>query len=188
MTKHTTLIFTCLIAFNTIAQDKTSHEIGFISGSASFTTDYGERNHFKSNVGGNVGPGFGVVYYLNFTDYRYRWNERTNYFAEHFRVRGEISYMTADLDHFGEWVKPERQTPEADKLRAHHGKTRLLNIGSQLEFHWVDIVDFGSRRIPDLKWSPYFSAGVFVDFYDPDIKSDLGNWNDPGVWQGFFTW
>lgn len=181
MIKHITLIFTCLIAFNTIAQDKTSHEIGFISGSASFTTDYGERNHFKSNVGGNVGPGFGVVYYLNFTDYRYRWNERTNYFAEHFRVRGEISYMTADLDHFGEWVKPERQTPEADKLRAHHGKTRLLNIGSQLEFHWVDIVDFGSRRIPDLKWSPYFSAGVFVDFYDPDIKSDLGNWNDPGV-------
>lgn len=170
-----------MIAFTLFAQDKSSHEIGFIFGSASFTTDYGERNHFKSNVGGNVGAGIGVIYYLNFTDYRYRWNERTNYFAEHFRVRGEISYMTAELEHFGEWVKPERQTPEADKLRAHHGKTRLLNIGSQLEFHIVDIVDFGSRRIPDLKWSPYASAGLFVDFYNPSIESDLGDWHDPGI-------
>ena len=82
-------------------QDRTSNEIGVISGSASFTTDYGERFNFRSNVGGNVGMGFGLIYYLNFTDYRYRWNHRTAYFAEHFRLRGELSYMSANLDHFG---------------------------------------------------------------------------------------
>lgn len=171
---------------NVQAQDESSHEIGFISGSASFTTDYGQRNHFMSNVGGNVGFGMGLIYYYNFTDYRYRWNERTNYWAEHFRVRGELSYMAAELDHFGEWINAidgdTGQISEwAQKLRDHHGKTYLINLGAQLEFHIVDIVDFGSRRIPDLQWSPYASIGVFTEFYNPSVNSDAGNWRDPGV-------
>lgn len=168
-----------VLAIESYAQDGTSHEIGFITGSASFTTDYGQRYNFMANVGGNVGPGFGLVYYLNFTDYRYRWNERTNYFAEHFRVRGEISYMEAKLDHFG--IYAQAPTFAGEQLRAQHGTTSLFNVGAQLEFHIVDIVDFGSRRIHDLKWSPYASAGAFVDFYNPTIKSDLGNWQDPGI-------
>lgn len=178
---HSILFLCCLNISTIFAQDDSSHEIGFITGAASFTTDYGERNYFKSNVGGNIGAGFGLIYYLNFTDYRYRWNERSSYFVHHFRLRGELSYMSAKLDHFGEWVQDYRTTPEADKLRAHHGKASIINLGAQLEFHWVDIVDFGSRRIPDLKWSPYVSAGLYVDFYNPSISSDLGNWEDPGV-------
>ena len=75
------------LSYGLQAQSEKSHEIGIISGSASFTTDYGQRNNFKANVGGNVGMGIGVIYYLNFTDYRYRWNLRTSYFAEHFRIR-----------------------------------------------------------------------------------------------------
>jgi hypothetical protein len=168
-----------LLAFQLHAQDETSHEIGIIAGSASFTTDYGQRHNFMANVGGNVGPGIGIVYYLNFTDYRYRWNQRTNYWAEHFRIRAELSYMKAELDHFGKWA--EEQTLGGEKLRAHHGKTYLVNLGAQLEFHWVDIVDFGSRRIPDLKWSPYLSVGAFVDFYNPSLYSERGDWRDPGV-------
>ena len=168
-----------MLAFSGFSQSEKSHEIGLIAGSASFTTDYGQRNNFMANVGGNVGPGFGIVYYLNFTDYRYQWNQRTTYWAEHFRIRAEISYMSAELDHFGIWA--EAQTDGGEKLRAHHGNTYLLNAGAQLEFHWVDIVDFGSRRIPDLKWSPYISAGLFLDFYNPSTRSDLGNWEDPGI-------
>ena len=102
-----------------------------------------------SNIGGNVGMGIGLVYYLNFTDYRYRWNQRTNYWSEHFRMRAELSYMTANLDHFGKWA--EEQSIWGEKLREMHGKTKLINFGTQLEFHIVDIVDFGSRRIPDFK-------------------------------------
>ena len=177
--KIVTSILLLIMTANLYSQNEYSHEIGFISGSASFTTDYGQRNHFKSNVGGNVGFGMGLIYYLNFTDYRYRWNQRTNYWAEHFRIRGELSYMAAELDHFGKWAAA--QTDGGEKLRAHHGKTYLVNLGAQLEFHWVDIVDFGSRRIPDLKWSPYLSIGTFVDFYNPSMYSDLGDWRDPGI-------
>lgn len=178
-----TKIITCIVItisiYNAIAQDKRSHEIGIIAGIASFTTDYGQRYNFNANVGGNNGPGIGIIYYLNFTDYRYRWNQRTNYFSEHFRVRAELSYMSAKLDHFGKWA--EQPTENGAKLRAHHGKTYLVNLGAQLEFHIVDIVDFGSRRIPKLWFSPYISGGVFVDFYNPSIWSDNGDWRDPGV-------
>jgi len=175
----------------TQAQDKSSHEIGFITGAASFTTDYGARNNFSSNVGGNIGMGVGVIYYLNFSDYRYRWDQRTNYFNEHFRVRTELSYMVANLDHFGKWVDIiDKNTGElslgAQELRAMHGKTKLINFGAQLEFHIVDIVDFGSRRIPDLKWSPYVSAGFMADYYDPELKIDepydlFPKWADVGA-------
>lgn len=186
-TKILTPLFICFLMANSFAQDKSSHEIGIIAGSASFTTDYGERYDFESNVGGNVGPGFGLVYYFAFTDYRYRWNQRTNYWQEHFKVRSEFSYMTAKLEHFGKWrndTKPNGElTDGAQKLRAHTGTTEVYNLGAQLEFHLVDIIDFGSRRIPHLKWSPYASAGLFVDFYNPSIKSTYGsgNWKDAGV-------
>lgn len=183
--KIITPLFFCFFVATFFAQDKSSHEIGFIFGSASFTTDYGQRFDFNSNVGGNVGPGFGLVYYLNFTDYRYRWNHRSKYFVEHFRLRTEFSFMQARLDHFGKWPNQTNSLGEltdgAKKLRAHHGKTSVFNLGAQLEFHWVDIVDFGSRRIPDLHWSPYISGGVFVDFYDPYIWSEKGDWRDPNI-------
>jgi len=179
LTKFLTILILfccCFTIATTQAQDRSSHEIGFITGAASFTTDYGARNNFSSNVGGNIGMGVGVIYYLNFSDYRYGWDQRTNYFNEHFRVRGELSYMKANLDHFGKYVDESKTTYAADQLRAMHGKTSLINLGAQLEFHIVDVVDFGSRRIPDLKWSPYVSTGLMVDFYNPDLKSDLGDW------------
>tara|TARA_R110001583_G_scaffold27778_1_gene98981 strand:+ start:12729 stop:13520 length:792 start_codon:yes stop_codon:yes gene_type:complete len=174
--KIVTLVLFFFVLTTTHSQDKTSHEIGFITGRAAFTTDYGQRYNFRSNVGSNVGMGVGLIYYLNFSDYRYRWNNRTSYFSEHFRVRGELSYMTANLNHFGEWA--EEDSIWGEKLRSMQGKASIVNFGAQLEFHIVDIVDFGSRRIPDLKWSPYISAGFMVDYYNPDLKSDLGDWNE----------
>lgn len=184
-TKILTPLFICFLIANSFAQDKSSHEIGIITGISSFTTDYGHRNEFNSNVGGNYGNGWGLVYYFTFTDYRYRWNQRTNYWQEHFKVRTEISLLKADLDHFGSWKDATYSNGEltlgAKKLRAHHGRTVVFNLGAQLEFHLVDIIDFGSRRIPHLKWSPYISTGLFVDFYDPEIWSERGDWKERGV-------
>lgn len=175
----TLFIFSSFIA-TTFAQHKTSHEIGIITGSASFTSDYGERYNFQANVGGNVGPSIGLIYYINFTDYRYRWNQRTTYFTEHFRIRAEFSYMTAKFDHFG--IYADTDSYAGEQLRAMHGATDLYNLGAQIEFHLVDIVDYGSRRIPRLKFSPYLSLGLMADFYDASLKSDLGDWTqDPSV-------
>ena len=172
--KIITPFLTYFFMLTSFAQDHASHEIGFITGAASFTTDYGQRYNFKANVGGNVGMGVGLIYYYNFSDYRYRWNQRTNYFNEHFRIRAELSYMSAKLDHFSTWA--QENSIWGEKLRAMHGTSRIINFGAQLEFHIVDIIDFGSRRIPDLVWSPYISAGAMVDYYKPGLKSDLGDW------------
>jgi hypothetical protein len=185
--KKLLIIFLFLfIAANTFAQDKNSHEVGFVLGAAAFTTDYGQRYDFSSNVGGNIGVGIGVVYFFNFTDYRYRWNQRTNYFSEHFRVKAELSYMSAKLNHFGEWVDEDRQTLGADQLRAMHGSSKVVNLGALLEYHIVDIVDFGSRRIPRLHWSPYLSIGLMGNYYNSTMEydEDLGlfpKWAVPGA-------
>lgn len=150
-----------------------------MTGSTHFTTDYGERFLFQSNVGGNVGASFGIIHYLTFVDYRYRWNQQSNYFVDHFRLRNEISYMSADLDHFGIYVDESQTSIEADKLRAMHGKARTINVGTQLEFHFKNISDFGSRRDPHNKLSPFVSLGVLGVFYDPALYSDYGD----GNWQ-----
>ena len=150
-----------------------------MSGSAHFTTDYGERFLFKSNVGGNVGVGFGIIHYLTFVDYRYRWNQQSSWWVDHFRLRNEISYMSADLDHFGQYVDASQTSDQADRLRAMSGKSRTLNLGTQIEYHFKNITDFGSRRDPDNKYSPYVSLGVLGVFYDPSLYSSYGD----GDWQ-----
>ena len=172
----------CLLCFNPLSfgQDKESHEVGFILGLSAFSTDYGERYEFQSSGAGNTGFGIGAVYYLNFTDYRYRWNQRTTYFSEHARLRLELSYLRAKLDHYGQYA--EKDSYRGEQLRAMHGVSNVVNAGGQLEFHWVDIVDFGSRRLPDIKWSPYVSLGLWLNYYNANLTSDLGDWReDPNV-------
>jgi hypothetical protein len=178
--KIITPIICCFFIATASAQDGSSHELGFFAGSASFTTDYGQRNDFQANVGGNVGPIVGLVYYLNFTDYRYKWNQRTNYFQEHFRLRSEFSYMEANLEHFGEYADEDSYAGE--QLRAMQGKTQVFNLGAQLEFHIVDIVDFSTRMYKRLRFSPYLSLGLMANFYNPSLTSTLipddGNWQE----------
>lgn len=173
------LFVTNISAQNWSRYGSKSHEIGFMTGSTHFTTDYGERYLFKSNVGGNVGISFGIIHYLTFTDYRYRWNQQTSYWTDHFRLRNELSYMSADLDHFGQYVDVTQTSIEADKLRAMHGKASVVNLGTQLEFHFKNITDYGSRRFSDMKWSPFVSLGVLGVFYNPSLETDFGD----GNWQ-----
>lgn len=171
------IIFTTLFACNLYAQRERSdrtHEVAFAFGISSFTTDYGQRYDWNSNLGGNHNYGIGIIHYLTFTDYRYRWNHQTSYFAEHFKLRSEISYHTAELEHFGKWIKIIGGV-QGEKLRAMHGKARTWHIGTALEFHFVDVNDFGSRRDPNLKWSPYASLGTGVNFYNPTLSTDYGD-------------
>lgn len=178
----TPILLVVLCGLSTEAQRKRSestHEVAFAFGISDYTTDYGARYNTDANVTRNYGLGFGIIHYWTFTDYRYRWNHQTSYFAEHFRIRSEISYHQAPLEHYGKWIRIIGGVP-GEKLRGMHGKSRTLNIGSALEYHFVDINDFGSRRDPNLKWSPYLSLGAMVDFYNPSIWTRYGdgNWKE----------
>lgn len=174
------LIFTVFFLFNLQAQrerSKRTHEIAVAVGISDFMTDFGQRGNQDSNVTRNYGLGFGLIHYLTFTDYRYRWNHQTSYFAEHFKLRSEISYHSSKLEHYGKWIKIIGGV-QGEKLRAMHGKARTFHLGVALEFHFVDVNDFGSRRDPNLKWSPYLSLGAGVNFYNPSLytRFDDGDW------------
>ncbi|QHI37736.1 hypothetical protein IMCC3317_31170 [Kordia antarctica] len=160
------------------AQFGFSHEIGFVIGPNAFQSDYGERNDFDTNIG-NVGLELGVVHYLNFS-YRAECNCFTRYtfFNDHFKVRNELTLTTVNLEHFGRYVGDDKVSLTANQLRAMHGNTKVLNVGTQLEFFPRSIREFESGGA---LLAPYAALGVQYNYYIPTVESDLGPLSDPTV-------
>ncbi|GAB1308694.1 glutamate dehydrogenase [Urechidicola sp. KH5] len=175
------IIFVCN---NLHAQDwnrhgKVTHEIGVSIGVPFFSTDYGERYETQSSGAGNTGFGISAIHYFTLADYRYRWNQRHSFFRDHFRFRTELSYYQAKLEHFGQYVDDSQTSDQADRLRAHTGEAKTINFGTQAEYHFVNITDFGSRRNPKLRFSPYLSIGIMATYYNPSIETTYGD----GDWE-----
>lgn len=158
------------------AQFGFSHEIGVIVGPTAFQSDYGERNDFETNAS-NVGLEIGVVHYLNFS-YRAECNcfTRYTYFNDHFKVRNEISYTSVALEHFGKYVGSDKVSLTANQLRAMHGKTTILNLGTQLEYFPRSIREFESGGY---LLAPYIAIGAQYNYFTPTVESDLGRINTP---------
>ncbi len=165
------ILFFFLLVTKVSAQFGFSHEVGVIVGPVAFQSDYGERHDFSTNAG-NTGYGIGLIHYLNFS-YKAECNCYTpeTYFNDHFKLRSEISYNKTDLEHFGEWVKPERTSLTANQLRAMKGSTAVTNIGMQLEYFPFSIRDFTAR--PG-SWGPFISLGGQYCFYKATSYSELG--------------
>ncbi len=170
------LVFLVCSKQDIYAQFGFSHEIGIINGPVAFYSDYGQRFDFETNSG-NVGYGVGLVHYINFS-YRADCNCYTKdvYFNDHFKIRNEIDYWKTNLQHFGEWVDPDRTSPGADQLRAMRGSSSVFEIGSQLEYFPLSIRDFaaGGYRV-----APFMALGVHWVSFDPEASSSLGELNSP---------
>jgi hypothetical protein len=153
------------------AQFGFSHEVGAIVGPVAFQSDYGERYDLSTNAG-NTGYGIGLIHYLNFS-YKAECNCYTpeTFFNDHFKLRTELSYNKTKLEHFGQWVSPEKNSDTAQQLRAMHGSTAVTNIGMQLEFFPYSIRDFSATIGA---WAPFISLGGQFSFYKPTAYSDLG--------------
>jgi hypothetical protein len=153
------------------AQFGFSHELGAIVGPVAFQSDYGERHDFSTNAG-NTGYGVGIIHYLNFS-YKAECNCYTpeTYFNDHFKLRSEFSYNKTDLEHFGQWVDPNRTSLTAVQLRAMKGSTAVTNIGMQLEYYPFSIRDFTARIG---SFAPFISLGGQFCFYKPTSYSKLG--------------
>ncbi len=156
------------------AQFGMSHEVGIMAGPANFLTDYGERWNVQNNVR-NAGLGVGLLHFVNFAYSNkcdcYAWD---SYFASHFRIRNEITYLRSDLEHFGPVANGTGEG--ARQLQAMHGETELWEAGTLLEFHPLRIRDFTNFGY----WfSPYLIAGAHFVTYKPDAYSDLGSLNNP---------
>ena len=160
----------------TYSQFGFSHELGLITGPVVFYSDFGQRSNFETNAK-NTGFGIGLIHYLNFA-YRADCNcyTRDTYFNDHFKIRNEIDYHKTNLEHYGEWVEPNKTSLFADQLRAMTGEVSVFEIGSQLEYFPLSIRDFqgGAYKI-----APFMSFGVHWVNYNAEVKSSLGPLNTP---------
>jgi hypothetical protein len=145
-----------------------SQEIGITTGAVAFKADYGLRGNSETNFG-NVGIGIGLLHYINFS---YRadcdcYSDDT-YFNDHFKVRTELDYHVTNLDHFGRFA--EQDDANGRKLRAMHGKARVVEVGPSLEWYIKSIRDFDSGNY---NFAPYVSFGVHFVSFNPEAITDL---------------
>ncbi len=168
MSKHLFITLFAFFGISTIAtaQSDLAQEVGIIFGPVTFQSDYGQRHNFDTNVG-NTGFGVGIVHFINFSAN----NNRESFFTEHFKVRSELSFNTTKLNHFGEWVEKKPPTLAVEQLKAMHGTSSVLSIGSQLEFSPIKIHDF-ENSVGSI--SPYASLGFLISYYSTKVSSDLG--------------
>ncbi|MFT7073580.1 MAG: hypothetical protein ACJAX3_002578 [Patiriisocius sp.] len=166
------LVLCCLAFFQQDAKAQGfSHEIGVIAGPLAFYSDYGVRSDTETNVG-NSTIGIGFIHYLNFS-YRADCNcyTRDAYFNDHFKLRNEINYHKTQLQHFGPLVADDKTSFFSDQLRAVSGSTRVIEIGSQLEYFPLSIRDFAAMSTT---FAPFISFGVHYVNFDPESSSTLG--------------
>ncbi|MDX1760662.1 MAG: glutamate dehydrogenase [Christiangramia sp.] len=173
------LIITLLLSLwsgKSYSQLYISHEIGVVTGPASFFTDYGERWNVRNNLE-NAGLGVGLVYYANFAYKPYCNCKPTKlFFQKHFRIRAEIDYMRSELEHYGPVAS--KNSEGGMQLRAMHGTTELYQGGLALEYH-----PFGIKEARDFAMllAPFISLGANYVYYSPDAYSELGPLDSPKV-------
>jgi len=166
------LYFYLLLYFSPVdAQANYTDEFGFLIGFTSIQTDYGQRTNFASNYDNN-GVDISLVYYRSFYSRKYKWDRRSTWFNDHFRMRAELSYMTGHFKHFGKYVDASQTSPTADELRAMSGTTKIISLGTSLEFYFKGIADY----YYDPLWKPYISTGFLINSYKPSVSSTLGDW------------
>lgn len=160
------LVFSCLsVGFS----QYTVHEVGFTAGLVSFQSDYGEKGDFKSTTG-NIGFNVGLVYFMDFS------YNRGGYFTEHFKFKGEFSYTKVNLEHSGKWVDSGRSSLFSQQLRAMSGSTSIINLGAEIVFFPWDLPTY---NYSEGGFAPYISLGAQMNFYTPEVKSDLGPMGSP---------
>lgn len=162
------LVTGCLsLSYSQYYSSGVNHELGFTAGLVSFQSDYGERGHFKSTTG-NTGFNAGLVYFMDFS------YGRGKYFSEHFKIKGEFSYTKATFEHHGKYA--EGTSLFSKQLKAMNGSTSIVNLGAELVWFPLDLVTF---NYSPGTFAPYVSLGGQVNFYTPEVKSDLGPMGSP---------
>ena len=149
------------------SQSSVSHEVGILFGVASYQTDFGQRNDFPSANAATMT--FGVTHYLKFFGSQYSWRTGSSYFSQHFKLKTEFNYMfNTNIQHEGDYAKGNGNT--AQKLREMQGQIKMYNIGTNMEFYFMELEDYSSYYRSSNSLNPFVSLGLHYSFYDPDIS------------------
>lgn len=153
-----------LFLFNTViySQSNVSHEIGVNFGVASFQTDFGISGDFPSANASSFS--YGIAHYLKFFGTQYSWRSGGGYFSSHFKLKTEFNYSNnTNVEHKGKSAKNNL------KLQAMTGEIKMYNIGTNLEFYFMELEDYASFYGSENSLNPFISAGLHFTMYDPDI-------------------
>jgi len=168
------LILVFIPLSNLFAQLEMSHEVGISFGPVTMQSDYGERHHLPSSTATSFG--ISASHYLSFYGSNYNWRNGASFFSDHFKLKTDISYYTStNLEHKGVYIEDSPATEFDDKLRAMKGATKLLNIGTQLEFYFKNLEDYGLLFNTADKFAPYISVGVQYSSFTPEFSTSYGN-------------
>lgn len=143
---------------------RTYHEIGVMGGPVFFQGDFGERGDLDNTIK-NVGISGSLVYYLSL-------NVNRSSFAQNFKVRFDVSYLSVNLEHYGPSAASDSNFGK--QLRAMHSDVKIGSAGIQLEFYPWKTDDYS-----DATWSPYIAAGGQINNYSAKAYSFLGKIGTP---------
>jgi len=163
------ILITFFFFTTTYSQSKFSHELGLSFGVASFQTDFGQSGDFPSANASTFS--FGVSHYLKFFGSQYSWRSGSSYFSQHFKLKTEFNYMfNTKIEHEGEYAKGNGAIAVA--LRRMTGEIKMYNIGTNLEYYFLELEDYSSYYKSNGTFNPFVSVGLHYSFYDPDIFVD----------------
>ena len=161
-TFYLTLLSLCLNIHNYNAQEFIQ-ELGISAGPVSFRGDYGEKQDGETNLA-NTGIGVSLTHFLNFA-----YGRRSNsYFGKHFKVRSQLTYQNASLEHKGSYI--ETNSDGAAKLNAMTGKVSSFEATTGLQWFYKRIRSY--ERSTNT-FSPYAGVGAGAVFSSPSHESSL---------------
>lgn len=170
-TPITTLLFVIVFVTSSYGQFL-NHDIGVSVGSTSLQSDYGERGNFDSEWRNN-GFTFALSHHLSLYNHTIRWDPN-DILRNHLTIKTELRYLSnTTLRHFGEWVKPKRQSEGANQLRGMKGTLNKTSVSVNLDIHLKPLEEF-VHPYTNIKVNPYITGGVSYSFFNVDVASDLG--------------
>lgn len=155
-----------LASFASFSQDGNTYELGVNVGVASFQTDYGTRGDVRSSIFGNTGFAVGGAFYMSFYDREIKWNSVVNWMEDHFKVKAEISYMKANLEH--------HLDEASENLLAMHGTASVVNMGLIGEYHLLPLSDYTYNN--NSGFSPFVGFGLMFNYSNPTFETSMGDY------------
>jgi hypothetical protein len=163
MRKYLPNLFAVLLFFfvvNSHAQTNVSHEVGGFFGITAFQTDMGLSTEFAAETQSNMG--FGISYYLKFFGSQYNWRSGSSFFSEHFKLKGELSYISNSNVTF----EPAGLNSKLDNMKA---AIKLYNVGLNLEYYIFELEDYSSFYRSNGTINPFVTVGIHYSYSQPDI-------------------
>ena len=182
-------VFLFFFFLNTRAQTSVSHEAGVTFGIAALQTDMGLSTEFKAENQQTLA--FGITYYLKFFGSQYNWRSGSTFFSEHFKLKGELSYINNTNIGFEGEIGASGQAI-VDRMKA---SVKLYNFGVSMEYYIFELEDYSSFYRSSGSINPFVSLGVHYSYSQPDIFVDdvslkgkeepytdlLGKWQEGAV-------